>query len=353
MIIQAVPRFSLESIHISNFKVSLFQTSEMYQPEIKFGGVEGNFVNFDRLQRTVRLTPSTVRSRVSTGEMLNSLIAAGIEPTEVEGIYKVSADDSSYTVALKYIDTVDRLISYGTFRIGEHSYEAMRMNEQVVTLRVHWLPLYYDESILKEILSEYGEVLEIKMLKTAHGQVVVLDGVREVRLKVAELKKHLIPHIVRFNSGQAILLTMQGRPPYCLKCKSTGHVRQRCPKKTTYATVVNTSAPPDPTPAPAPVTPVPRAAELPSAASAGGGTESQFWDAASGKGDAGQEEQEMESYGDGSLKRPHEQVDEETLDSSFITPNHTAKPRPPCPRSTPIKTQNTFNLVMSVDDIMS
>ena len=97
-------------------------------------------------------------------------------------------------------------------------YDIMKMAEQVVTVRVHWLPIYYDSSILYELFSKYGEVLDIKMMKTAHAKITTFNGSREAKLKTDEFRKHIIPHLVNFNSGQSILLTIPGRPPYCLRC---------------------------------------------------------------------------------------------------------------------------------------
>lgn len=73
------------------------------------------------------------------------------------------------------------------------------------------------------------------MLKTAHGEHITLDGTRQVKMKVDEFKKQIIPHIINFKSGQMLLVTMAGRPPYCLKCKAIGHVRNRCPGIRSYA----------------------------------------------------------------------------------------------------------------------
>ena len=68
--------------------------------------------------------------------------------------------------------------------------------------------------------------------------MIAFNGVREIRLKTSEFKRQLIPHLVKFNSGQSILVTLNGRPPYCLKCHVLGHTRQRCPKVKSFANVV-------------------------------------------------------------------------------------------------------------------
>ena len=101
----------------------------------------------------------------------------------------------------------------------------MSITERNVSLRIHWLPTYYDNSIIKEIFSDFEKVLSIDDLKTAHENRVTLDGTRQVVLKTDELLKQQIPHIINFKSGNKVLVTMPGRPPYCLKCKGIGHTR--------------------------------------------------------------------------------------------------------------------------------
>lgn len=46
-----------------------------------------------------------------------------------------------------------------------------------------------------------------------------------------------MPHLVEFGSGQCVLITMQGRPPLCLKCRCVGHVRKDCTSRS-WAQVV-------------------------------------------------------------------------------------------------------------------
>ena len=84
--------------------------------------------------------------------------------------------------------------------------------------------------LLTEVLENFGEVVTVDKLRTKHANCVTYDGVREVRLRMNELHKQKIPHIVHLPSGQTILITMQGRPPFCLKCKSVGHVHRNAPR---------------------------------------------------------------------------------------------------------------------------
>ena len=225
-------------------------------PVVTFDGFEGNYVNTERLNKTVQLVPKYGSKSTSYGELLNALEDLGVPPDEVEGIYKVSSTDNSYSVQLRFEDTLEAIVAKQEFKVGGTHFDIMKLTEQIVTLRVHWLPLYFDNVILEEIFSEYGQVIDIKMMKTAHAKLVAQNGSREIRLKTDEFKKQTIPHLVKFKSGRSILVTMAGRPPYCLKCGNVGHVRARCvTRRAEYASVVqqrvvgssaDTAAPPAP-----------------------------------------------------------------------------------------------------------
>lgn len=321
--------------------------------EYFFEGEESQYINQDRLGKTLKFVPTRRNASVSAGELLNALSSAGIQPDEISGIYKVGALDYSYSVLFCYTDTAEQISDLQSLKVGDQIFDIMKLNEQIVNVRVHWLPLYYDNLILHEALHSFGDVVDVKMLKAAHANSVTFDGVREVRLRTDEMRKHTIPHVIHFNSGQTVLLTMQGRLPYCLKCKSVGHVRNKCPKNNrNYANAVNSTEEPAPTPVPtqtpAPAAPVAQSTE--SSDSAGGATEFHDGNNAVAKGSSEQEEESVFDETDGSLKRQRDQ--ESDPDSDYIRPNRTAKSRPVA-GSGPAGVSNSFNPIMSIGDILS
>ena len=150
----------------------------------------------------MRLVPRENGRGASYGEPLDAIEQVGVPSVEKEGILK-----NSLSTLLKYDDSITPFIEAACLKAGNMMYDIMKMAEQVVAVRVHWLPIYYDSSILYELCSKYGVVLDIKMMKTAHAKITTYNGSREVKLKTDEFRKHIIPHLVNFNSGQSILLT--------------------------------------------------------------------------------------------------------------------------------------------------
>lgn len=50
-------------------------------------------------------------------------------PDEIEGIYKVSSIDNSYSVQMRFEDTVDAIVEKGEFNVGRHQFDIMKLTE--------------------------------------------------------------------------------------------------------------------------------------------------------------------------------------------------------------------------------
>ena len=195
-------------------------------PVVDFDGFAFNYINEDHMNLTVKLVPENgVASYCDIFEVLKK---SGVEAEEIKGLYKVGAVDKSWSVLLSTEQTVARLKELQKVRSGRTNFFVTSMAEQVVSLQVHWLPLYYEDRILKAMLCLYGEVVDIKNMTSTYGNITAMNGTREVLLKTDEIRKQQIPHLVNIMSGQSVLITMLGRPPLCLKCKVVGHTRREC-----------------------------------------------------------------------------------------------------------------------------
>lgn len=198
-------------------------------------------------------------------------------------------------------------------------------------------------------------MIDIKLCKSSHEKVVAMNGVREVLLRTDEIRKQKIPHLVNFQSGQSILITMQGRPPFCLKCRELGHVRRNCPNNRSFARVATQEMEEGVAPGggpTGPVTPVPSGETasgsvladpeaVPPPADVGA-------DGAGDRGTASDDQQTTENDIDMSQASSKRERDEG--DDDFITPNRPAR-RKTLPQST-VPTKNTFSIIMGIDDLM-
>ena len=329
-------------------------------PVITFEGIESNHINTDRLERTVKLVPDDPYGArgASYGDLLNALMTAGISPDEINAIFKVSANDTSYSVLLAENESVEKMHQIGRIQAGKIHFDIMKMTDQIVNLRIHWLPIFYDNSILREIFSQYGKILDIKMMKTAHEKLVAYNGVREIKMKIDEIMKHQIPHLVNFNSGQTILVTMAGRPPYCLKCRAVGHVRSRCPNNKTFAALFERGISREDQnvevdaviPSVAPGSSVDKSASssepVDLSKPVGDGTEDSGAEG-SGSQDQLSSSEDIDMENEKGLKRGRTFEDS----GSWIEPNKTAKSRSVSTEA--LDLGNTFSPIMGISDIMS
>ena len=339
--------------------------SEMSNPIVRFDGIEANFIDEKQLQLTVKLVPQGLDT-ISYNDLFLILEKEGVRPEDILGLYKVSANDYSFSLFLSNEGTVNSLRDKKVIGNSKVKLNVISMAEQIVTLRVHWLPLYYDNRLLKAILCEYGEILDIRMCKSSHANLVAMNGMREVTIKTDEVTKQKIPHLFTFSSGQSILITMRGRSPLCLKCREVGHVRRDCEDRRSFARITAGPGPSDmPVGRPvasqslgspvvtAPVPQGPVDATEPRDAGTG--------DRAIGNGMPEDQRQNVEedempdqreevadtemSEGNGSSKRGSD-----SFDDDFITPNKTAKARSLSEEGTPL--MNSFSPIMGISDLM-
>ncbi|KAL3877963.1 hypothetical protein ACJMK2_035604 [Sinanodonta woodiana] len=67
----------------------------------------------------------------------------------------------------------------------------------VVDLRVHWLPLYISDDIIKEVLGPFGKILDITRDKTMLDKdVVTFNGTQLVKLQTTKFDSRNILHVV-------------------------------------------------------------------------------------------------------------------------------------------------------------
>ena len=321
----------------------------MAKPIVTFEGFAPNYINEDDLKMTIKLVPMEV-GNCSYGEVFKVLDKYGVKPQDILGCYKVSASDSSFSIFMANEEVVKMLKEKKVLEDGRLKFMVMCMTDQLVNIRVHWLPLFYDNRIVKAMLSDYGEIQEIRMCKSSYANLVAMNGIREVLIKTDEIKKQQIPHLINFGCGQSVLLTMQGRPPLCLKCKQVGHTRRDCEPRRTFASVASEGRRDDRPNGPAVVEPPAENssrttgsedASLPPPLGAEGSTiAADISGAQQGSSDC--ITVEMSETTDSKRRREE--------DEDFIPPNKPARMRPPPSR--PVSLENQWSPIMEACDIM-
>ena len=113
--------------------------------------------------------------------------------------------------------------------IGGRRAQVQRMSGHICKVRAHWAPYFIPQAAITAELSRVGKVKSFEFEKS------IVKGLEHcktlVRLIEVEASPVDIPHIVRipFNGTfYPVLLTVQGRPPLCLRCEKTGHIRKDC-----------------------------------------------------------------------------------------------------------------------------
>ena len=94
-------------------------------------------------------------------------------------------------------------------------------------VRLARLPPEVPEDIIKNCLSKYGEVRNIRdEMWTQAYRYKVYNGVRIVEIKI---KQHLPSHLLI--AGHDSLISYDGQPPTCYRCNAIGHLQQDCPRR--------------------------------------------------------------------------------------------------------------------------
>ena len=94
----------------------------------------------------------------------------------------------------------------------------------------------------KTFFTGIGNVVSVERDATRFGKITVKSGAIRVALEVTETQKMAIPHLVKFDCGASVLITMPGRPPLCLRCSRVGHMRRDCNSRPSFSDVVRRRA---------------------------------------------------------------------------------------------------------------
>ena len=152
----------------------------------------------------------------------------------------------SYEVGFSGLTALTRFLREGgdglSYRTRNFSF--VNLGSQNVTLRLHWLPGYIKDDVVRQMCSRFGEVVSVEREKTKCDVIDVETGVRLVKMVLSVDDIKCLPHVLSFRCGAKALVSVPGRPPLCLKCMSVGHMRRDCGADTGAKRVFAAPAPP-------------------------------------------------------------------------------------------------------------
>ena len=163
-----------------------------------------SFTGDREVMRTVKITCSRLHGPYTSNEVLSS-IRHIIPLLKVEAISSHGRNNEHYVVFYNKADS--RTLLGHDFLVGGGPVKLESLDKEEFVIRVHWVPYWVDIGEVCATLAKYGEIV-----KVLHETVT--DGYDD--------SSHILTSVRR------ILLTIRGRPPLCLKCKFTGHIRSGC-----------------------------------------------------------------------------------------------------------------------------
>ncbi|XP_075547734.1 uncharacterized protein LOC142582201 [Dermacentor variabilis] len=102
-------------------------------------------------------------------------------------------------------------------------------NDSQVRVKLHWLPYHISDDAVRKALEPYGKIEEMSRETWQTGK---FKGAQTSSRSVILRLKHgftveSLPHQIRIQ-GSNTLVIVPGRPPLCLRCKKSGHIRKDC-----------------------------------------------------------------------------------------------------------------------------
>lgn len=207
-----------------------------------------NHIDIGVLQRTVRLHVAGPRRNSVTRFEIAKCFKDILQPTEMEAVFRCETPNVWY-VTVSRRQFVDTIVDNGMIEEVYFALHPERCDQRSLTIRVQWLPTWFDDDNIAEQFVLYGKVIRISRETATVGSFVVETGTRVITMLVREGDQDKIPYRARV-LGKAALIIVPGRPPICLRCQEVGHIRSQCPGRRTpttrasYAAMAAQPAPP-------------------------------------------------------------------------------------------------------------
>lgn len=134
-----------------------------------------------------------------------------------------------WLVKLRTQQAKETLVRSGSLRVKGRYCAVIDPARQDVTVKLHWVPFDDPNEPLARILSEFGEVKEIRREEWRVPGFSLPDSTtRTVRMTLREgVVPDSLPELIRYGDG-VVLCVVPGRAPTCLRCGMRGHIRRDC-----------------------------------------------------------------------------------------------------------------------------
>lgn len=156
-------------------------------------------------------------------------------PLEEIGLLKAVVGIGPYQMGhvwllkLRTLEDKEALVRAGTLEVKGRYCVVIDPVRREITAKIHWIPFYVPNEELRKVLSEFGEVMDIRMEEwKASGFELAESTTRIARIALKEgVTPDSLPDLFRFVEGAA-LVVVPGRAPTCLRCRLKGHIRRDC-----------------------------------------------------------------------------------------------------------------------------
>lgn len=134
-----------------------------------------------------------------------------------------------WTVTLTTLAAKHRLLQASELTAKGKRCLVLDPNKAAVRIRLHWVPYHLPNISIRDAFEKFGKVEELTRDTWRVGAFQGLESTtRNVRLVLHDgVTLEQIPHELLLQ-GCAVLVVVPGRPPICLRCRHTGHIRRDC-----------------------------------------------------------------------------------------------------------------------------
>ncbi|XP_075527567.1 uncharacterized protein LOC142559796 [Dermacentor variabilis] len=134
-----------------------------------------------------------------------------------------------WAVTFKTAEGMKKLLAVTDVTVKNHRCLVIDPSTHTVRLRLYWLLYHIQDEDVRAALAPYGKVTDVcREQWRVPGLGDKGSSTRTVNLQLkGGVTLDDLPHQLRV-SGITALVVVPGRPPLCLRCQRTGHIRRDC-----------------------------------------------------------------------------------------------------------------------------